>query len=127
MADTSDERSQQKLTIPPGPESTPERVRARAAAAREPAGPPASATGDPARGTGNGRPSDPEEMRLEIERTRERMSYTLDAIEDRIVQQKRELWAKATLQGFRHAVSRDPWRPLAIAFVVGYVVAAIRD
>jgi ElaB/YqjD/DUF883 family membrane-anchored ribosome-binding protein len=75
----------------------------------------------------NGRPDDPEEMRAEIERTRQRMSTTLDVLEDRLVRQKQELWAKATLQGFRRTLAREPWRSVAIAFVVGYVVAAIRD
>jgi hypothetical protein len=113
MANSSED---QKLTIPPGPEVLPERVSGRAQEVAP-------------RGTlaGNGRPSDPEEMRLEIERTRERMSHTLDIIEDRLVRQKQELWAKATLQRFRHKVSSAPWRPLAIAFVAGYIVAAIRD
>jgi len=75
----------------------------------------------------NGRPADPEEMREEIERTRVRMSYTLDAIENHVVQRKREIWAKATLQDFRRTVSSEPWRSLAIAFAAGYIVAAIRD
>ncbi len=75
----------------------------------------------------NGRPEDPEAMRVEIERTRERMSYTLDAIEHRLVLRKREIWAKATLQGFRRKISTEPWRSMAIAFAAGYIVAAIRD
>jgi hypothetical protein len=81
----------------------------------------------PAVAAGNGRPSSPEEMRAEIEATRIRMSSTLDDIEDRLVRQKRDLWAKATFQGFRRKVSSEPWRSLAIAFVAGYIVAAIRD
>lgn len=83
---------------------------------------------------GNGRPSDPEEMRREIERTRARMSGTLDAIEARLIHEKEalerkkdELWAKATLQGVRRRLSEEPWRSVAIAFVAGYVVAALRD
>lgn len=75
----------------------------------------------------NGRPSDPDVMREEIERTRERMSYTLDSIEEKLVRQKRELWAKATFQGVRRTIAREPWRSMAIAFAVGYIVAAIRD
>lgn len=116
MARTSEE---QKLTIPPGPEAAPERVpsRAKAVAARK----------QPAVASGNGRPSEPEDMRQEIERTRDRMTHTLDAIEDRLVRQKEEIWAKATLQGFRRRVSSEPWRTLAIAFVAGYIAAAIRD
>jgi hypothetical protein len=109
-----------ELTIPPGPETAPDRAsrRVEPAAVRD-AGRPVA--------PGNGRPSEPEAMRLEIERTRDRMSHTLDAIEDRLVQQKQEIWAKATLQGFRRKVSSEPWRTLAIAFVAGYIVAAIRD
>jgi ElaB/YqjD/DUF883 family membrane-anchored ribosome-binding protein len=76
---------------------------------------------------GNGAPSDPEAVRVEIERTRERMSRTLDAIEDRLVQRKQELWARATLQGMRRRITTEPWRSLAIAFAAGYIVAAIRD
>jgi hypothetical protein len=75
----------------------------------------------------NGRPSDPEDMRQEIQRTRARMSSTLDAIEHRLVEQKREIWARATLQGFRRKITTEPWRSLAIAFAAGYIVAAIRD
>lgn len=75
----------------------------------------------------NGRPTNPEAMRVEIQHTRARMSHTLDAIEDRLVRQKRELWAKATLQDFRRTVSTEPWRSVAIAFLAGYIVAAIRD
>jgi ElaB/YqjD/DUF883 family membrane-anchored ribosome-binding protein len=66
-------------------------------------------------------------MRDEIQQTRARMSMTLDAIEEQLVQQKRELWAKATLQPFRRKISTEPWRSMAIAFAVGYIVAAIRD
>jgi ElaB/YqjD/DUF883 family membrane-anchored ribosome-binding protein len=83
---------------------------------------------------GNGRPTDAEAMRAEIARTRARLSRTLDDIEDRIVAERRalertkeELWEKATLQGVRKKLSREPWRSVGIAFVVGYVIAAIRD
>lgn len=75
----------------------------------------------------NGRPAGPDEMREAIERTRERMSYTLDAIEHHVVRRKEEIWSKATLQGFRRKISSEPWRSLAIAFAAGYIVAAIRD
>ncbi len=115
MAKSTETGTDSELRIPPGPEKSLDRV---AAAPVPPARP---APGD------NGRPSSPEEMRLEIERTRQRMSVTLDVIEDRLVSQKRELWARATLQGFRRRVTSEPWRSLAIAFAVGYVVAAIRD
>jgi hypothetical protein len=120
MAETSKTRSEQELTIPPVPEAAPRRgpPRAEPVVAREPGGPLV---------VSNGRPSEPEELRLEIERTRDRMSHTLDAIEDRLVRQKQDIWAKATLQGFRRKVSSEPWRTLAIAFVAGYIVAAIRD
>jgi hypothetical protein len=76
---------------------------------------------------GNGRPTDPDEMREEIERTRQRMSSTLDSIEDRLVRRKRELWARATFQGVRRTIASEPWRSLAVAFAAGYIVAAIRD
>lgn len=83
---------------------------------------------------GNGRPRDPAELRREIERTRARMSGTLDALEARVVHEKEslerkkdELWARATLQGTRKKLSREPWRSVAIAFVAGYIVASILD
>lgn len=82
----------------------------------------------------NGRSNDPAELRREIERTRARMSSTLDAVEARIAyeresleRKKDELVDRATLKGFRRKLSREPWRSVAIAFVAGYVVAAIRD
>ncbi len=83
---------------------------------------------------GNGRPDSPQAMREEIERTRTRMSRTLDELEDRIVRErealerrKEDLWAKATLRGVRRKLSKEPWRSAAIAFAVGYIVAAIRE
>lgn len=83
---------------------------------------------------GNGRPSDPAEMRREIERTRARMSSTLDAVEARIEHErdslerkKDELVDRVTLKGVRDRLQREPWRTMAIAFVAGYVIAAIRD
>lgn len=66
-------------------------------------------------------------VRLEIEQTRERMSRTLDEIEGRLVRRKEEIWAKATLQDLRRTVSTEPWRPLLIAFAAGYIFAALRD
>lgn len=77
--------------------------------------------------SGNGGASDPEWLRREIEDTRARMTRTLDEIEGRLVRQKEELVARATLRDLRRKLSRDPWRSMAIAFVAGYVVAAIRD
>lgn len=83
---------------------------------------------------GNGRPSDPAEMRREIERTRARMSTTLDAVEARITHERRslerkkdELIDRATMKGVREKLSREPWRSMAIAFAAGYIIAAIRD
>ncbi|MGK7311504.1 MAG: DUF3618 domain-containing protein [Candidatus Longimicrobiales bacterium M2_2A_002] len=83
---------------------------------------------------GNGRPGDPEAMRREIEATRARLSHTLDELEHRIVRERRalerkkeDLWARATLQGVRRKLSREPWRSVGIAFAVGYIIAAIRD
>jgi hypothetical protein len=110
MADRTEDRTERPEIVPAAPQ--------RALPAAEPA---------PDIIMGNGRPSDPDEIRQEIERTRERMSRTLDAIEDRLVQRKDEIWARATFRSLRHRVSSEPWRSLAIAFVVGYVVAAIRD
>jgi hypothetical protein len=112
MADPT-ERTDETLAIPPGPGQVPARSAPRSVT-----------TGGPA---GNGRPSSPEDMRDEIQQTRARMSMTLDAIEEQLVQQKRELWAKATLQPFRRKISTEPWRSMAIAFAAGYIVAAIRD
>lgn len=86
------------------------------------------------RGRSDDRPSDPDAMREAIQRTRARMSQTLDEIEVQLAREKTvlarrrdELWARATLKGFRRAISREPWRSALIAFVVGYVVAALRD
>jgi hypothetical protein len=109
----STERKDETLAIPPAPSPV-----AAPAAARPVAGRP---------DRGNGRPSSPEDMRAEIEQTRARMSLTLDEIEDRLIRQKRDLWARATLQGFRRKITTEPWRSMAIAFAVGYIVAAIRD
>ena len=108
-----------------------------------PAGPPARRPGGatasdealtPPTTRGNGRPSGPEAMRAEIARTRARMSDTLDELEHRIAaerkaleRKKEELWAKATLQGVRKKLSKEPWRSVGIAFAVGYIIAAIRD
>ena len=82
----------------------------------------------------NGRASNPAEMRREIDATRERMSSTLDALEARVSwerqsleRKKNELVDKATLKPLRERLQREPWRSMAIAFVAGYVVAAIRD
>lgn len=75
----------------------------------------------------NGRPADPDALRVEIEDTRARMSRTLDEIEGRLVRQKEEIVARATFRDFRRKVSTEPWRSMAIAFVAGYVIAAIRD
>ncbi len=73
-------------------------------------------------------------MRREIERTRARLSGTLDALEARIAyerssleEKKDEVVDRVTLKGLRTRLSREPWRSMAIAFVAGYVVAAIRD
>lgn len=86
------------------------------------------------RASGNGRPTDPEAMRQEIVRTRARLSRTLDELEHRIVSERRalertkeDLWDRVTLQGFRRKLSSEPWRSVGIAFLVGYIVAAIRD
>ena len=82
----------------------------------------------------NGRPTDPEAMRHEIQRTRERLSHTLDELELRIVrerealeQKKEVLWDRATLKGARAKWSREPWRSVGIAFALGYIIAAIRE
>jgi hypothetical protein len=119
MADSTERHSDEARPLPA---TTAEPVAPATATASAPLTPAVGAV--PA---GNGRPSDPEEMRQEIQRTRARMSHTLDTIEDRLVEQKRAIWARATLQDFRRKVSREPWRSLAIAFAAGYIVAAIRD
>lgn len=82
----------------------------------------------------NGRPTTPAEMRREIDRTRARMSDTLDALEARLIHEKAALarrkdavWSTVTLQGVRERLSREPWRSMAIAFAAGYIIAAIRD
>ena len=89
--------------------------------------------GRPVRGP-VGRPAEPDDMRREIEATRARISGTLDALEGRLVHEKEQLvrkkdevWAKATLKGVRRKVAEEPFRSMAIAFVAGYVIAAIRD
>ena len=73
-------------------------------------------------------------MRREIERTRARLSRTLDELEDRITAERRELerkketlWHRATLRGVRQKLTSEPWRTVAIAFAAGYIIAAIRD
>ncbi len=83
---------------------------------------------------GNGRPGEPAELRREIAATRARMSSTLDTLEARLVREqaslerkKTELVDLATLKPVREKLAREPWRSIAIAFVAGYVVAAIRD
>ncbi len=83
---------------------------------------------------GNGRPGDPAELRRDIAETRARMSSTLDVLETRVAQEraslerkKTEMMEMATLKPLREKLSREPWRSMAIAFVAGYVVAAIRD
>ena len=81
----------------------------------------------PAARRGNGRPDGADAVRDEIERTRARMSRTLEELEHELGRQKEELWAKATLQDVRRKLSREPWRSVAIAFVAGYIVAALRD
>lgn len=73
-------------------------------------------------------------MRAEIERTRARLSRTLDELEHRMLRERRELerkkkqlWDRATLKGLRRKMSSEPWRSVGIAFAVGYIIAAIRD
>ena len=87
-----------------------------------------------ARAGANGKPTDPESMRLEIERTRARIADTLDELEGRLVRErqalelrKQELWRTVTLKGAREKLSKEPWRSVAIAFAAGYIIAAIRD
>lgn len=113
--------------LPPAGATAVARPGARGPAAR-------SAPRPPTRTVGNGRPSTPEEARREIDRTRARMSSTLDALESRIVHErdslerkKDELVDRATLKPLREKLSREPWRAVAIAFVAGYIAAAIRD
>jgi hypothetical protein len=83
---------------------------------------------------GNGRPGSARELRRDIEQTRARMSDTLDALETRIADERRSLERKkddlvdrVTLKPVREKLSREPWRSMALAFVAGYIVAAIRD
>lgn len=118
----------QDLSLPPGP--GPDVARGARPGSME----PVSGRGAPGRPVGNGGPADPDDVRREIEATRARISGTLDQIEGRLVREKRqlgrktdELWAKATLQGVRGKISEEPFRSMAIAFVAGYIVAAIRD
>jgi ElaB/YqjD/DUF883 family membrane-anchored ribosome-binding protein len=73
-------------------------------------------------------------MRREIERTRARMTQTLDALEARIEHERLALERKrrkvvdgVTLKRLRRKVGREPWRSIGIAFVAGYIIAAIRD
>lgn len=83
---------------------------------------------------GNGRGVSPREVRRDIEQTRARMSSTLDALEDRLAYERQELERKkndlvdkVTLKPVRRRLRREPWRSMALAFVAGYIVAAIRD
>ena len=66
-------------------------------------------------------------LRQDIERTRDRMSSTIDRIEGRLVRRRDEVWSKATFGDARQAIARGPWRSLLIAFAAGYVLAALRD
>lgn len=125
MADSAESKETRPAREVPSPGSVAPTARTRAQPARR---------RGPATAAGNGRPDDPEEMRREIERTRARMSGTLDALEAQLIHEKEELerkadelWAKVTLQGVRRRLSEEPWRSVAIAFVAGYIVAAIRD
>lgn len=118
----------QDLTLPPGP--GPDVVRGARPGSVE----PVSGRSAPVRPVSNGGAADPDEVRREIEATRARISGTLDQIEGRLVREKEqlgrktdELWAKATFQGVRRKISEEPFRSMAIAFVAGYIVAAIRD
>ena len=69
----------------------------------------------------------PAGLRADIDATRTRMSRTLDEIEQRLVSRKNELRDTATLRPLRHRLSSEPWRSLLIAFVAGYLVAAVFD
>lgn len=125
MADTTNQPTEQTPATTSGPGTPP----------RDSPGPdtperalPRGPVLDGTRGVSvNGRPEDPDGMRQEIERTRQRMSFTLDSIEDRLVRRKQEIWASATFQDVRRTIASEPWRSMAIAFAVGYIVAAIRD
>lgn len=75
----------------------------------------------------DGQGGGPDDVRRDIDRTRERMSRTLDELEGRLSEGKDVLVARATFRDFRRQITSEPWRSLAIAFVAGYVVAAIRD
>ena len=88
---------------------------------------PATAIGAPALDEHNEPPEGADALREDIERTRDRMSETLDRIENRIVRRRDEVWSKATLRGARAAIASEPWRSLLIAFAAGYVLAAMRD
>lgn len=120
--------------LPPGGGTAPTARTAVRPVPRAEGAPPserARAAPAPAR---NGRAGNPAEMRAEIARTRARLSGTLDALEARIVQEreslerkKGELLDKATLKPLRARLGREPWRSMAIAFVAGYIVAALRD
>lgn len=70
---------------------------------------------------------DPDALRREIEETRDRMSRTLDALEDRLVRQKEDVVARVTFRDLRRRFAESPMKPLLIAFAAGYIVAAIRD
>ncbi|NIP83254.1 MAG: DUF3618 domain-containing protein [Gemmatimonadetes bacterium] len=112
-----------ELELPPSGSVAP-----TAGTARHPVAAPAE------RVRSNGRPESSAEMRREIDRTRARISDTLDALEARVVHEKRALertrdavWSRVTLRGVRRKLSREPWRSVAIAFAAGYIIAAIRD
>jgi hypothetical protein len=97
-----------------GPSTPPARVGTRAPG---PAGEPWT----------NGRPRDPEAIRQDIQRTRSRMSDTLDALEAELVREKEALVRTVTLKPVREKLKRQPWKSMAIAFAAGYIIAAIRD
>lgn len=89
--------------------------------------PPRGGTGAAPPSPDGGPHEEAEALREDIERTRHRMSETLERIEGRIMRRRDEVWSKATLQHVRETVTSEPWRSLLIAFAAGYVWAALHD
>ncbi len=77
---------------------------------------------------GNGqRPLSPEEMRHEINQTRERLSSTLDRIGEQLEQKRDELRQKADfVRPLRDRVRESPLPTLGVAFAAGIVVGLLR-
>jgi ElaB/YqjD/DUF883 family membrane-anchored ribosome-binding protein len=69
-----------------------------------------------------------EEARNAVVASRERMSDTLDAIENRLVTKKQEITDRMdVMRPVKKQVRSRPWPALALAFGVGFLFWKLRD